>query len=248
MSVPVSTAAGPGAEASAGSTADNGSKRAIRRRRSLPNGRAVVGGLLIALAAVGVYISYASAGTEATSELLVAAHELSPGDSISAADVERVTVGDISELAGAYFSTPDELEGAVVLGPVAPGELIQRGAVRLPSEAELAAGTQGRRFSLQLPAERALNGDLAPGELVDVVVTSGGPDSTEVVVRSALVVEVGDSDDASLPTESTVRLTLLMDDESDVLATIDAVTNAEVTLVATPVIDDENDLDPADGD
>lgn len=214
----------------------------------MPNGRAVVGGLLIAVAAVGVYVAYTSAGTEATSQLVVAARDLSPGERISVADLERVTVGDLGELSGAFFSTPDELEGAVLLGPVVSGEPIQPGAVRLPSEAERASGIEGRRFSLQLPSDRALNGDLAPGEMVDVVVTSGGPDSTQVVVRNALVVEVEDSSDGSLPTESTVQLTLLMDDEADVLATIDAVTNAEVTLVATPVIQQESTQDTGDGD
>ncbi|TML58120.1 MAG: hypothetical protein E6G17_12765, partial [Actinobacteria bacterium] len=70
--------------------AGNGAGRAVRRRRSLPSGRALVGGLLVAIAAVGVFGAWLSATAAPTSSYVVARHDIAPGHRVTRADLALV--------------------------------------------------------------------------------------------------------------------------------------------------------------
>src|SRR5687768_720166 len=50
--------------------------RAVRRRSALPTGRAVVGGFLVALAALGIFAAYSSATAGPTTSYVVARRDL----------------------------------------------------------------------------------------------------------------------------------------------------------------------------
>ena len=60
-------------------TGQNGGGRPLRRRRALPGGRAVVGGFLIALAAVGIFAAYTGATSDGRQRFVVARNDL-PSD------------------------------------------------------------------------------------------------------------------------------------------------------------------------
>ncbi len=64
----------------------------VRPRRGLPSGRAVVGGFLVALAAIGVFAAYTSATAEPVTEYVVAARDLTPGEQLTSGDVELVAI------------------------------------------------------------------------------------------------------------------------------------------------------------
>jgi Flp pilus assembly protein CpaB len=79
------------------------------------------------------------------------------------------------------------------------------------------AATSGRRaMSIPVDRARAVNGDLAPGDRVDVVVA--GDDAVSIVVADAEVLGV-DDDDALGARRGEVRVTLAVDArESQLLA------------------------------
>ena len=83
--------------------------------------------------------------------MVVARRDLDPGERLTADDVEVRAVDAAADVAGRSFPDADQLVGAVTLGPVAAGELVQEGSVRLS-----AADTSGPEFSFPVDRERAL--------------------------------------------------------------------------------------------
>jgi len=64
--------------------------RQIRRRRSLPGSRAVVGGLLVAAAAVGAFGTYAAASDGPSDSVVVLTRDVGPGERLDAEDLAVV--------------------------------------------------------------------------------------------------------------------------------------------------------------
>src|SRR5215210_6359354 len=98
--------------APAGTT--NGSEppaRAVRRRRGLPGSRAVVGGLLVAASAVGLFAAASSSDAGPGHSYVVARLDLAPA------------------LTSRVFDRADALVGATLLAPLGAGELVQTSAV-----------------------------------------------------------------------------------------------------------------------
>lgn len=209
--------------------ADTGPRRRIERRVPLPGGRAVVGGLLVTLAAVGVFTAWTAAGDDATRPVVVAAADLRPGDVIEPGDVEVRVLDLPAGLAGVY-ADPAPLVGGVALGPMAEGELVQRSAV---SEAGGSGARPAAEMSFAIDVDRAVDGGLQVGERVDVLATFGtGADATtEVVVRGAVVLG-GTRDEGGIGARR-LTLTLALDDEGDVVDLTHAVRAGEVTIVRT---------------
>src|SRR4051812_10364383 len=61
--------------------------RPIHRRRSLPGTRAVVGALLVALAAVGLFVASTSASARGRVHVVVATRDLAIGDHIGSGEI-----------------------------------------------------------------------------------------------------------------------------------------------------------------
>jgi Flp pilus assembly protein CpaB len=198
-------------------------------RQALPSGRAVAGGLLVAIAVLGVFAASRATGRRPTAAYLVAARAIAPGDVLAAADVERHTDELPDRVAARTFSDPDELVGRVALGPLDAGDVVPRGLV-----ADRAAAPS-EQLSFAVDADRALNARLRPGERVDVLVTygSGESASTHVVVRRAHVVEVDAGGDGSLAGAAATVLTLSLDDPAQAIRLAHAVRAGELTVVRT---------------
>lgn len=223
----------------AGPAEGNGA-RPLRRRRPLPGGRAVVGGLLVALAAVGTFAGYASATADHRLDYVVASHALVVGHRITAADLATEPMDLPPSIAdNLAFRHPSRLVGALLVGPVAAGELIQSGDVVAD-----ALAAQQRELSFPVKASQAVDGTLRAGDRVDVLATYGsGTDATTLAVaRDVPVVAIADSS-ASLGTAGgqTEVVTLALADSGDTLALTQAVNAAQVMLVrstgATPATD-----------
>src|SRR5690606_28245478 len=77
-------------------TSTNGSgppgPRSVRRRRSLPGGRAVAGAFLVTAAAAGVFAAYLDATAAPSTAWLVAAGDIAPGDVLDGADLDAVAM------------------------------------------------------------------------------------------------------------------------------------------------------------
>lgn len=206
----------------------NGGGRPLRRRRTLPGGRAVVGGFLVALAAVGTFAAYTGATADTRQRFVVARQDLPIGHRIRSADLGVLRMDLPPELEARATRDPAQLEGSVVIGPLAKGELVQASDVAPGG----GPGESGPQLSFPIESARALDGRLEAGELVDVLATydAAGSGRTVVVARAARVV------DRSKPTNTlgdggNEVITLSLPTGADTLAVAHAANAGEITLV-----------------
>ena len=204
--------------------------RTIRPRRTLPGSRAVVGGLLVAVAAVGTYAVATGAGHTSGAAYLAAAQDLPAGHRIERSDLGTVDADLPAATRARVFTDADSLVGAVTLGPVQEGELVQSGAVM-----RRARGAVRPELSFPLEEEWAVGGDLRPGEHVDLYATydTEGEPVTRLVVADAEVRAVEGSGSGGLDADETVVLTLAVQDRGEVLAATNAVRGGDVNVVRT---------------
>lgn len=223
---------------------DAGGRR-IRPPRSLPGGRAVVGALLVAAAAVATFAAYLDATAGPTGRYVVATATIEPGTRLrSLGDVgERfgtVALELPSELAARAVpdSGVDDLVGQVVVTPLQPGDLLTR--TQLVED----GGVDGAQtLSFSLPRAAAVAGALRPGERVDVLATFGTGDGayTAYVVRGIPLLRVASADGGPLGESTDLTLTVAVSALREVQALGHAVNTAEVFVTrstATPAVDD----------
>lgn len=200
----------------------NSHPRTVRRRRSLPGGRAVVGAFLVTAAAVAVFAAYLDATAAPAAAWLVATTDVAPGEVVGADTLDSVAmdvpVAQQDRLVPA--DARDRVEGRVALGPVRAGDLLQWTTV-LAVEPPAGAST----FTFSLPPDRvAFRGDLAAGDRVDVVATYG-----ETTVYVARAVPLLARPAASGGEGATI--TVAIDDPDTVLAIANALDAARVFVV-----------------
>src|SRR5690606_26802825 len=104
-------------------------ERLPRPRRSLPDGRAVLGGLLVACAMLGTWWVSTSAHQGAPTRYLVAARAIAPGHRFEPADVRLVAMDLAPPVRAGALTDPAALEGSVALGPLTEGALVQEAAL-----------------------------------------------------------------------------------------------------------------------
>lgn len=216
---------------SVSSTTTDGGQRQSRSggaRRNVPTGRALVGGLLVTMAAVVVFAAYAGAQERPTTSVVVARHDLDPGERLTADDVEAREVAVPAEVADRSFPDVDVVVGALTLGPIAAGELVQEGSVRTTHD-----DGSGPQFSFPVERERALAGDVRPGEAVDLLATfgSGSDARTEVLARRARVLHVQETRNGTLGSSGRLVLTVGLASASEVIDVAHASQVAVITLV-----------------
>jgi Flp pilus assembly protein CpaB len=210
---------------------DGAGARPLRRRAGLPGGRAVVGGLLVALAALGVFTAWQQAAGGPGTSYAVATRALRPGQVLAPGDVELRPAELPSPSASRAYTDAAALVGAVVLGPLAEGDLVQRSSV---VERGGTSGLPRHEMSFALPSDRAVDGTLRPGERVAVLATygTGAEAETETVAEGALVVAV--TEQGGGIDGGGVVLTLAVDTREDVVAVTHAARAGEVTVVQAP--------------
>ncbi len=203
-----------------------GSIQTLRRRRGFPGCRGVVGGLLVAAAAVGLFSASNRAGNGSRQSYVVASRALTPGARIEVADLAEHDLDLSPAVASRSFSDGDALIGATVLAPLAPGELVQASAV-----VARRSGPASRELSFTVEPGR-VNPDLRDGERVDLLATYGtaADGFTAVVVRQALLVSLSESR-GSLGDGSPTVVTVAMDEAADTVALAHAVQVGKVTVV-----------------
>jgi hypothetical protein len=214
------------ATAPAESANGNGVRRTVRRRRPLPNGRAVAGGLLVAVAAVGLFASWRAATAPPTTPYVGAARTLAVGSVLRGADLATVDLDLPSSVRRQAFADPSALVGTQLLGPLERGELVQASDVTT-------ADARRRQLSFSIEASRARNGNIARGEHVDVAATYGGGGSdswTAVIADDVLVADVTAAG-SSLGSGRALTLTLSLDDPKEVLAVTHAARAGTITIL-----------------
>ncbi len=213
----------------AASVAPDGSEspaRTVRRRRGLPGSRAVVGGLLVAAAAVGMFAAASRSAGGPANSYVVARQELPAGTRLQESDLELAPMELAPAVRARVFDSAQALVGATLVSPLGAGELVQSSAVVART-----GDTASRELSFTLERGRVGAG-IKQGERADLLATYGtGNDAfTVVVVRQALLVAIDRPRSASGESgPSTV--TVAVDDPADALALAHAVNLGKVTLV-----------------
>jgi Flp pilus assembly protein CpaB len=217
-------------------------RREVQRRSSLPSGRAVVGGFLVAAAVVGVVaVISGGSGTPADAYAVVTA-DVDAGEVLRPADLELVPLDLPDAQRTVSYTDLSVLDGATALAPLTAGQLVQSSDVAKPP-----GGPGLASVSLPVEPARALDGDLRRGDRVDVIATSteGGGPSTRTVTAGALVIDVIEQGGGGLggPSELSVELAVPPD---DLEAVAEAGAVATVTLARTTgVAADHRDAPPS---
>lgn len=198
--------------------------RVIARVPGIPGARAVVGGLLVALAGVGTFVSWQQASGTPDHAYAVAEGDLAAGDRVTADAVRFVPIDLPAGVAGAAFESPADLEGRVLVAPVGDGELLQLGAV-----SDQAGGEPAAEVSITLGRDLAVDGRLRPGDTVDVYATEDETTVAATGVRVVAVTEAG----GSFGDGSELTVTLALGGETDGAPIIQAAREGQVTLVRT---------------
>lgn len=203
--------------------------RTVRRRRTLPGGRAVVGGFLVALAGVGVFAGYTTATSDTRERYLVAREDLTPGQRITPSSLGYLPMDLPRLMQSRSFRDPARLVGSVVVGPLGKGDLIQTADVLVGR-----AGPVGREVSFSIESARAVDGQLQRGELVDVLVTYGtGTDAYTVAVAQGVRVINRRQPRGTLGDGGDEVITVSVPTGTETLALAHAVSAGAVTLVRT---------------
>ncbi|MGI8683853.1 MAG: SAF domain-containing protein [Acidimicrobiales bacterium] len=200
--------------------------RTVRRRRGLPGSRAVVGGLLVAASAVGLFAAASGSGEAPKRLYVVARQELAAGTRLQPSDLELAPMDLAAGVRARAFDRAQPLVGATLLAPLGAGELVQSSAV-VARKGE----TASRELSFTLERGGVSQG-VKQGERVDLLATYGtGNDAfTAVVARHALLVSI-ERPRSSSGVSGPATVTVAVEDPADALALAHAIQLGKVTLV-----------------
>jgi Flp pilus assembly protein CpaB len=199
------------------------SRRHVLDRSRLPSGRAAVGGLLLALSSLATFVAWERASGMPDQSYVVTERPLAPGERPGPEDLRLTPIDLPDSVAAVAFQDVDAVVGRVALGPIGAHELVQAGQV---SEGQF--GERASEVSFALPRDRALDGRLRSGDLVDVFATFA--EGTTVVAEAVRVVAVSDGR-AGFTDSGEVTVTLALPPEEDQVEVVHAVRAGEVTLV-----------------
>ena len=201
--------------------------RTVRRRRGLPGSRAVVGGLLVASSAVGLFAAATNSGKGPARSYVVARQELAAGTRLQVTDLALAPMELAPGVRARVFDTTQILVGATLVAPLGAGELVQSSAVVARK-----GDTASRELTFTLERGRVSTG-IKQGERADLLATFGtGADAfTAVVVRSALLVAIERPRTSSGGDTGASTVTVAVDDPADALALAHAIQLGKVTLV-----------------
>jgi len=188
----------------------------------------------MALAAVGTFLAYADATADDAIDVLVAARDLAPGQTIRAGDVELVPV-ELPDGVRGLFGAVDAAVGRQLAAPVDAGEFLLASATVVPVE-----GAERLEVALSLPASRAVGG-LRPGERVDVFSTWSS-EVTQLVAVDARVLEVSGGSREGLGGSDTTVVRLALSDFAQVEALVHAQAAGDITMVRAAIGSEVEDV------
>ncbi len=217
-------------------TEDSGvdrSGRARHRMRRLgaarrPNSRSVLGGALVATAAIGVLLSQRAATAAPTTAYVVAVRQVPAGASLSAADLGTITAQLPDDATVFSKADAEELLGRTTRVPLQPMDLVRTGDVF--DRGRFGPGA-ANEVVLDLPPAAAMHGALDTGDRVTVLSTDPDSTGTTTVATDVLVTSVHGDDEDAIGVDGGVRVRVGVPDLPTAEAIVDAAIRSEVTLV-----------------
>lgn len=191
--------------------------------------RVIAGGALCSVAALGLWWAFEQTAAEPETSYAVARTRLAPGRVIETTDVAMVSMRLPAEVEATVFGDGDDVVGNLVVEAIHTGELLARGDIGSPQS--VTGRDAGYAISVELDRPRALNGLLAVGERVDVVVSEhNSPDAATVVATGTLVLDVDDLSAADYVSD-TVVVTLQVADRAGAVSVAAAADAGAITLI-----------------
>jgi len=186
----------------------------------------VVGGLLVAAAAVGLFAAASNSGAGPDHSYVVARQDLPAGTRLQVSDLQLVPMELADALRSHVFDKAEPLVGATLLAPLGAGELVQSSAVVARK-----GDTASRELSFTLERGQVGNA-VKQGERIDLLATygSGNDAFTTVVARQVLLVGI-DRPRSSSGDSGPSMVTVALDDPADAVALAHAVQLGKITLV-----------------
>jgi hypothetical protein len=173
-------------EAASEENSTPGSARPRWRPIQRPTNRAIIGGLLVALAALGLYLAASAVSEKSTTNWVVARRAIPPGATITKDDLALAAGTLPPTVSDRLVIDWHEVVGKVTTRPIARDDLLTSDSVGdVP-----ASDAAGRRVSIELPTSSALGGAISVGRRVDVVAIGEGDKPASVVAPKAAVVAV----------------------------------------------------------
>jgi Flp pilus assembly protein CpaB len=214
-----------------GDAARTAGRGSIVRRRGIPGSRAMLGGLLVASSAVGLFAVHSASQGSPSSSYLTVSRDVLAGEVLTRADLALVPIDLPAQQRSVSFTDIDRLVGTVALGRMRAGQLVQSADV-----ADVRDAGSRAQISVAVEPSNAMNGDsafLRGGERVDVIATftQAGAPVTRTVASDVIVVEVL-TGDRSLGTSGQLTVVLSVDPD-DLEAIAGAGAAGKVTLART---------------
>lgn len=217
-------------------TALDGEARSFAPRRALPNGRAVIGALLVATAAIGTFAVATHDTDDPGTAYLVLVDDIEPGESLAPADVRLESMVLSPGLAANALRSPEGLTGATALAHLRGGTVLDRRDLRgAPSiDGETDAGAH--EVTIPIVPERAPTA-LRRGDRVTLLAYSTADETLHTAIEDALVLGL-EVDAAGIGASGGNRLTLAVDDAAAVAAVVRWSYQPLTVVLTTRAIDD----------
>ena len=196
-------------------------------RRRLPTQRAVVGGILITVAAAGVLVAHRAAASPPADRFVVATSDLEPGHVLTAEDLGTVAIDLPRGVAAVPADRAESLIGRVARSSVQELALVRPGDVYESGRFDDTAAVE---VAVDLSPARALLGSIRVGDLVDVLSTDPDATGTRRVATAARVTAVTDPEEGGIGADGSVRIRLGLPDDETATAVVDAAVRSELTL------------------
>ena len=188
----------------------------------MPSSRAVLGSLLCMMAALLTFAAFQEANRPPRTSFAVAARDLAPGDVLRPSDFEFVAISLPSSQRTQAVEDVAALENTTVLGPVANGELLQRGML-------VRRSTPDRIVSFPMKSAYALAGRLRVGTRVSIYATlESDTDPVALVAQDVLVTRV---DSLSESPDATIVVTVAIPPSANESQLVAAAATAKLVLV-----------------
>ncbi|MCC5954198.1 MAG: hypothetical protein JJU45_19075 [Acidimicrobiia bacterium] len=200
----------PTAEDSVGAGGTSGPQpKRFGRSSPLWSGRAAVGALLVAAAAVGTYAAARPGPPPVPPDVLVASEHVPAGTPLAEASLVASPVALPDDVLQRVLQPDADLAGLVTAVPLHAGDPL---FVATVTDADRSPLHDRVELAIRLPAQDALHGRVRAGEVLAVVgAEASSPDSTLVVLSGdALVVSADVSDSTTLGATDTVDLVMAL--------------------------------------
>ncbi|MFT7474277.1 MAG: hypothetical protein ACI81L_001202 [Verrucomicrobiales bacterium] len=199
----------------------------LRTKRRLPTGRAVLGGLLVTLAVLGVLLASRIGDDGTFRDVVVAREDLAPGTVIAPEHVAQIRMRLAGD-ANWVIAEPEDVYGSVLLGPVGRLEFLQTANVAEGNPSAVPSGLA--EVSIEIDPGRAPS-TLAPGELISVLATYDDRDEprTELVADRVVVLSYSNGE-GDFSTSSTV-LRLGLDDGEAASEIVTASLTGDISII-----------------